>query len=69
MATGAVSETDRLNPDAIIELLRTDDEVVNAILMNRHWTQLRLEITERRIMANGDLRETLGSHLSEAGTP
>ena len=48
--------------------LRSDDEVVNAILMNRHWTPLRLEITGRRMTANGTLRETLTRHLS-AGEP
>jgi len=67
VATGAVSEMSRLNPDAVAGLLRTDDEVANAILMNRHWTQLRLEITDRRLEANGSLRETLGLYLSTTG--
>jgi hypothetical protein len=69
VATGAVEETGRLNPGAVVGLLRADDEVANAVLMNRHWTQLRLEITERRITANKDLRETLSSQLSGIGAP
>jgi hypothetical protein len=67
VATGAGGETSSLNPTAVVELLRIDNEVANAILMNRHWAQLRLEITERRTMANGDLREALSSHLSNTG--
>lgn len=67
VVTGGASETGSLNARAIVDLLRIDNEVANAILMNRHWAQLRTEITERRIVANGSLRETLDSHLSHGG--
>ncbi|MEJ2240138.1 MAG: hypothetical protein P8X82_17745 [Gemmatimonadales bacterium] len=48
-----------LNVERVLAQLRTDNEIVNAILMNRHWTQLRLEITARRIAANQSLADTL----------
>lgn len=54
-----------LNVERILAQLRTDDEMTNAILMNRHWTQLRLEITARRIAANQSLAETLRTVLSK----
>lgn len=53
----------KLNVERILAQLRGDDELANAILMNRHWTQLRGEITDRRIAANQSLAETLRGAL------
>ncbi len=58
----------RLNPARVLAQLRGDDELVNAILMNRHWTDLRLGITERRLAANRALAEALRDGLARAGT-
>ncbi len=52
-------------PNRLIERLRSDDEIANAILMNRHWAALRLDITGRRLTGNRDLAEELRSHLAE----
>ena len=49
----------------LLSVLRTDPEVVNAIEMNRHWTDLRLGITERRLAANHKLAAVLRAHLDE----
>lgn len=54
----------RLVPDRLIGKLRSDDEIANAILMNRHWTALRLDITGRRLAGNRDLAEVLRSRLA-----
>ena len=54
-----------LNVERILAQLRADDEVANAILMNRHWTQLRLEITDRRITANQSLADALRAVLAK----
>jgi hypothetical protein len=56
-----------LNVGRLLGQLRGDDEIANAILMNRHWTQLRLEITDRRISANRLLAETLRTRLADQG--
>lgn len=56
-----------LSPSRVLGQLRTDPELANAILMNRHWTQLRLEITARRLEANHALRESLMAHRSPTG--
>ena len=53
-----------LIPNRLIEKLRSDDEIANAILVNRHWTALRLDITGRRLAGNGDLAEVLRSQLA-----
>jgi len=55
---------DHLIPDRLIGKLRSDDEIANAILVNRHWTALRLDITGRRLDGNEDLAESLRSHLA-----
>lgn len=52
-------------PNRLIERLRSDDEIANAILMNRHWAALRLDITGRRLTGNRELAEVLRSHLAE----
>lgn len=52
-------------PNRLIERLRSDDEIANAILMNRHWAALRLDITGRRLTGNRELAEELRSHLAE----
>ncbi len=52
-------------PNRLIEKLRSDDEIANAILMNRHWAALRLDITGRRLTGNRDLAEVLRGHLAE----
>ncbi len=57
-------EADRLIPNRLIEKLRSDDEIANAILVNRHWTALRLDITGRRLAGNTELAEELRSHLA-----
>jgi len=54
----------RLSPTRLLDRLRSDDEIANAILMNRHWSQLRSEITERRIRSNRELSEALRNELS-----
>jgi hypothetical protein len=54
-----------LVPNRLIANLRSDDELANAILMNRHWTALRLDITGRRLAGNRDLAEELRSHLTK----
>ena len=54
----------RLNPARLLSRLRTDDEIANAILMNRHWTALRKDITERRIASNRTLAEALRAELA-----
>jgi hypothetical protein len=56
-----------LSVSRVLHQLRSDPEVANAILMNRHWTELRLGITGRRLDANIALRAELRTHLSEAG--
>lgn len=58
-----------LDADRVLAQLRSDNEIVNAILMNRHWTELRLGITERRLAANHALAESLRLHLSQRGAP
>jgi len=55
----------QLIPDRLIEKLRSDDEIANAILMNRHWTALRLDITGRRLAGNRDLAEVLRSRVAK----
>jgi hypothetical protein len=64
----AISQTERgpgqLRPDRLLARLRSDDEIANAILMNRHWTSLRLEITDRRIRSNRELSEALRGELA-----
>ncbi|HSM05741.1 MAG TPA: hypothetical protein VK858_14085 [Longimicrobiales bacterium] len=57
----------RLDPTRVLRQLRSDDELVNAILMNRHWTDLRLGITGRRLAANHDLAEALRDGLTRLG--
>ncbi len=57
----------RLDVGRLLGQLRGDNEIVNAILMNRHWTQLRLEITDRRIAANASLTGQLRTHLADRG--
>ncbi len=57
-------EAHRLIPNRLIGKLRSDDEIANAILVNRHWTALRLDITGRRLVGNGDLAEGLRGHLA-----
>lgn len=54
-----------LDPARLLERLRSDDEIANAILMNRHWSQLRSEITGRRIRRNRELSAALGNELSK----
>jgi hypothetical protein len=54
----------RLSAPRLLTRLRSDDEISNAILMNRHWSQLRSEITERRIRSNRDLSAALNNELS-----
>lgn len=56
-----------LDSDRVLRHLRNDAEIANAILMNRHWTQLRLEITNRRLEANRRLQETLRDALLARG--
>ena len=58
-------EADHLVPDRLIEKLRSDDEIANAILVNRHWTALRLDITGRRLAGNRGLAESLRGHLAK----
>jgi hypothetical protein len=53
-----------LLPDRLINSLRTDDEIANSILMNRHWTELRLSITERRRTGNSELATIIRGLLS-----
>ncbi len=55
----------RLSPARLLDQLRSDDEIANAILMNRHWSKLRGEITERRIRRNRELSEALRYELSQ----
>ena len=55
----------RLDATRVLEQLRSDPEIPNAIEMNRHWTELRLGITERRLAANRRLAETLTEHLGD----
>jgi hypothetical protein len=55
----------RLNPSRLLAQLRADDEIANAILMNRHWTVLRRAITERRIAANVALADALRAELED----
>jgi hypothetical protein len=55
----------RLDSARLLDQLRSNDEIANAILINRHWSQLRSEITERRIRSNRELSETLSHELSE----
>ena len=50
---------DHLIPERLIGRLRSDDEIANAILVNRHWTALRLDITGRRLAGNRKLAEEL----------
>jgi len=52
------------SPDRLINSLRTDDEIANSILMNRHWTELRLSITERRRTGNSELAVLIRGRLS-----
>ena len=47
----------------VLSVLRSDPEVANAIEMNRHWTDLRLGITERRLDANRELAAILRTRL------
>jgi len=54
-----------LVPNRLIGQLRTDPEIINAILMNRHWTALRLDITGRRLAGNKDLAEALQDQLAK----
>jgi hypothetical protein len=54
----------RLSVQRVLNQLRNDDEIVNAILMNRHWTDLRLGITGRRLQANHELTTALDSELA-----
>lgn len=54
---------DRLVPGRAIALLRSDPEVANAILMNRHWSALRLGITSRRLDTNRRLAELLRARV------
>jgi hypothetical protein len=52
------------SPNRLINSLRTDDEIANSILMNRHWTELRLSITERRRTGNSALATVIRGRLS-----
>jgi len=54
----------RLSPGRLLAQLRADDEIANAILMNRHWTALRRQIGERRIESNGALADALRAELA-----
>jgi len=56
-----------LSVERLVRQLRTDSEIANAILMNRHWTQLRLEITKRRALSNQSLRSAIESELRLRG--
>ena len=53
-------------PDRLLAILRSDSEIINAIEMNRHWTALRQEITERRLESNRELASQLAAYLEEA---
>lgn len=64
--TRAGTGTGRLDPDRLLAQLRSDHEIANAILMNRHWTELRLEITDRRIEANDSLTALLRARSSDS---
>ena len=50
---------DHLIPSRLIGQLRSDKEIANAILVNCHWTALRLDITGRRIAGNRTLTEVI----------
>lgn len=52
-------------PERILPILRSDSEIINAIEMNRHWTVLRQEITERRLASNRELASQLAAYLGE----
>jgi hypothetical protein len=52
-----------LQPARLLSALRGDPQIANAIEMNRHWTALRLGITERRLAANRALATTLRDRL------
>ncbi len=52
-------------PIRLIAQLRSDDEIANAIQMNRHWTTLRLDVTKRRIAGNRDLATILRGRLAQ----
>jgi len=54
-----------LQPARLLSVLRADPEIATAIEMNRHWTALRLGITERRLARNRDLAATLRRRLEE----
>lgn len=62
--TRSEEDPGRLNPARLLAQLRTDDEIANAILMNRHWTALRREIGERRIASNTALADALRAELA-----
>jgi hypothetical protein len=66
----ALTRSDRrgsLDVRRMLTLLREDDEIVNAVQMNRHWAELRLEITNRRIASNSSLIEVLRARLLDLG--
>jgi hypothetical protein len=54
-----------LQPARLLSFLRGDPEIATAIEMNRHWTALRLSITERRLARNRALATTLRSRLGD----
>lgn len=62
----AVSRVDRggLSPARVLDALRSDPTLVNAIQMNRHWTDLRRDVNERRIDGNARLAEALRDRLA-----
>lgn len=65
--TRSEEQSGSLDSDRVLRQLRNDAEIANAVLMNRHWTQLRLEITNRRLEANRRLQETLRDALLARG--
>jgi len=57
---------DLLDTGRAIALLRSDPEVANAILMNRHWSALRLAVTGCRLDRNRRLAELLRGRVGES---
>ncbi len=56
-----------LDVSRLLGQLRTDDEIANAILINRQWTQQRLGVADRRASSNRLLAETLRTRLADRG--
>jgi hypothetical protein len=53
----------RMDVGRVLTQLRGDRAFVNAVQMNRHWTELRLDVNERRIGRHAELSAALRTAL------